>query len=156
MQAIETNSKVVELIKFSVYGTHEGLDQNPMPKLKMTGKQHWMPKAQKYVKWKSFLVARYLDTKYPNKKIPRADFGDAHDLISGKPIVMDKSQRAHMHLHIVWADETHGDPENIFGSVADALFKNDKHLAGSFDFEHSKNKRSRIDITIQIHGLGTA
>lgn len=150
MQATETKTEVVEVIKFSVFGTHAGLDKNPQPKIRLTTKQSWTPRALDYSKWKSHVASRYLDKKYPDNKIP-------NDVaLSKKPIIMDKTQKAFMHLHIVWASEAHGDPENVFGSIADALFLSDKHLAGSFDFEHSKNKRSRVDITIQIYGLGTA
>lgn len=139
------------LITFSIFGTHNGHEKNPVPKLKMTGKQHWTPKAQEYVKWKSF-VASCLNSyvgKLEDRKLP-----EWYSLTGKKPIVLQKGQDAHMHLHITWANEAHGDPENIFGSIADALFENDKHLAGSFDFEHSKEKKSRVDVTIQIYGMG--
>jgi len=33
------------------------------------------------------------------------------------------------------ANEKHADPESVFGSIADAHFENDKHVAGSFTFE---------------------
>ena len=38
-----------------------------------------------------------------------------------------------MHLKIFWADETHGDADNVFKGVADSLFENDKELDGSFE-----------------------
>lgn len=141
---------MTEVIKFTVWGTHKGFEVNPLPKLKMTGRQHWMPKAQEYVKWKGWVCAAYFDQYHPDIKIDRADFGDAHDMLSKKPIVLGKDQRARMDIKIYWASKAHGDPENIFGSIADALFDNDKNLAGSFDFEQSADKHARVEVTITI------
>jgi hypothetical protein len=135
-------------IEFTIYGTHRGKQINPLPKLKMTGKQHWMPKAQEYTKWKGWVVAAYFDAKFPNAVIDCRDYGEAHDLMAGKPIVLDKDQKARMDIKIYWSNNVHGDPENIFGSIADALFKNDKNLAGSFDWEFSKNGLARVEVKI--------
>jgi len=68
--------------------------------------------------------------------------------MSGKPITLDKDAKARMDIKIYWNSKVHGDPENIFGSVADALFKNDKNLAGSFDFEYSKDGTARVEVKI--------
>jgi len=137
-----------EPFKFIIYGTHRGETVNPLPKLKMTGKQHWMPKAQEYVKWKGWVVAAYFDAKFPNAVIEREDFGEAHDLMSGKPISLGKDKKARMDIMIHWASKVHGDPENIFGSIADALFHNDKNLAGSFDYEYSSDGTAWVEVTI--------
>lgn len=55
-----------------------------------------------------------------------------------KVIVLPKGKKAYMDIFIFWADGKHGDPENIFGSIADALFWDDKHLCGSFDYVDEK------------------
>ena len=136
------------IIEFTIKGTHEGPGCNPLPKLKMTGKQHWMPRAQRYVKWKGWIVASYMDAKYPDAVIKCEDYGEAHDLMSGKPITLDKDEKAKMDIKIFWNNNVHGDPENIFGSIADALFKNDKNLIGSFDYEFSGDGTARVDVKI--------
>jgi len=126
-------------ISFTIYGTHAGREYNPLPKLKMTGKQHWMPKAQNYVQWKTYVRRAYTD-KYG---IPASD---------DKPIELGKDQKARMDIMIYWGkSNTHGDPENIFGSIADALFKNDKNLAGSFDFQKSQDGLARVEVRITIY-----
>jgi hypothetical protein len=51
---------------------------------------------------------------------------------------------------IFWANEKHADPENVFGSIADALFENDNHVAGSFTFEHADDKKGRVEVEITI------
>lgn len=135
-------------VTFTIIGTHEGPSCNPLPKLKMTGKQSWTPKAQKYARYKEFVRAKYLDAVLPNKLIKREDFGDVHDILGEKPIRLAKDAKARMDIKIEWASKAHGDPENIFGAIADALFENDKHLAGSFDFSYAHEKKAKVSATI--------
>ena len=123
----------VKTIFFIIKGNHNDPEGNAFPKLKMTGKQHWTDKAQDYVKWKAFVQKQLMNEL-------RIVDGDAwrqceKNFIttkSHKPIVIEKNQTARMDILISWKGNTHGDPENIFGSIADALFHNDKNLFGSF------------------------
>lgn len=97
----------------------------------MTGKQHWTDKAQAYVKWKHF-VQRELINDLRIEKPEEARRCEQNIAMYGKPIVLEKNQTARMDILISWKNGAHGDPENIFGSIADALFHNDKNLYGSF------------------------
>jgi hypothetical protein len=134
-------------IKFSIQGTHEGPTENPIPKLKMTGKQQWTPKARRYKKWKEHVVEALI--KELERRSPAAAREAAKNYaIFGKPLVL-ATRRARMDIVIVWSDGTHGDPENIFGSIADALFHNDKYLAGSFDFKDEYGDGA-VDILLTI------
>ena len=57
-----------------------------------------------------------------------------------------ESYRAEMHLKIYWADEKHGDADNVFKGIADSLFENDKELDGSFKSYHSHTPgRGRVE-----------
>ena len=116
-------------IEFTIKGNHQDPFGNAFPKLKMTGKQHWMPKAQAYAMWKSYVQNALLKSGLPIDLIDRFNKSLA---FKGKPIELEKGQHARMDLLIAWKDGHHGDPENIFGSIADALFVNDKNLWGSF------------------------
>lgn len=134
-------------IRFTIKGTHEGPTNNAIPKLKKTGKQHWTPAARRYVKWKEHCVRALLEEL--ERRSPAAAREAAKNYaIFGKPLVL-ATRRARMDIVIVWSDGHHGDPENIFGSIADALFHNDKYLAGSFDFKDEPGD-GQVDILLTI------
>lgn len=146
MSKIEKSIRTMTTIhSFTIYGNAASEDGNPMPKLKMTGKQHWMPKAQLYVQWKAHVVKAYLNSLH-NGDEQKAIENIGH---FGKPITLGK-KAARMDIEIVWKNDAHGDPENIFGSIADALFYNDKYLAGSFTFSQSTNKKASVRVTISV------
>lgn len=110
-------------ISFKILGNHKSKTGNAVPKLKMTGKQHWTPKAQEYVQWKAHVVRALIDTKGD------PDFSYTTNLRAfGKPINTGANNYALMYIRVYWSNKVHGDPENIFGSIADALFVNDKQL----------------------------
>lgn len=134
-------------IRFTIKGTHEGPSNNPIPKLKMTGRQHWTPNARRYTKWKEHCVAALIEELA--KRSPAAAREAAKNYAAlGKPLVL-ATRRARMDIVIVWSDGHHGDPENIFGSIADALFHNDKYLSGSFDFKDEPGE-GQVDILLTI------
>lgn len=54
-----------------------------------------------------------------------------------------------MDLVIRWADDAHGDPENCFGSIADALFSQDKYLYGSMR-PASPDGCGEVEVTITL------
>lgn len=113
---------------FDIKGNQTDPFGNAFPKLKMTGKQSWTDKAQAYAMWKVYVQKAYLDS------LPPEQYQTALRNIYRykKPIVLEKDTLARMDLEISFKGGTHGDPENIFGSIADALFFNDKNLYGSF------------------------
>lgn len=68
-----------------------------------------------------------------------------------KPIKLGENDRAVMDIKIFWRDDRHGDPENVFGSIADALFYNDKYLDGSFVSELSREKFGHVEVGIKVY-----
>lgn len=139
----------MKTISFTIHGNHKDEFGNPVPKLKMTGRQHWTPEAKSYQAWKEYVVAVMLKQQSDRhlKRVYAHNFG-----ILKKPIVLSKDQHAHMSLTIQWKGFTHGDPENIFGSIADALFHNDKHLdveVKSF-YCGKKPSKGQVDAVITI------
>lgn len=123
---------------------------NPHPKLRMTqGQKSWLPAVQRYMTWKKHVIDSYIDS------LPKGEQNAArmNEYKKGKPIVLKDGERAHMQIFIHWWDETHGDPENIFGSIADALFVNDKHLSASADFicrDPNEERRGMVEVAIII------
>lgn len=115
-------------IAFTIFGNQEDPRGNPIPYKRMTQKSLWTPQAQRYQNWKSFVVAKYLDTidHWGNQEISVADFGDLHDVLMRKPI--KKHIMGKIELMIYPADEHHADPDNIVKGILDALFQNDKHV----------------------------
>lgn len=109
-------------------------EANPMPKLKMTGNQHWTPKAKRYVQWKEQVANSFLSA-YGDWDVNLGDVVQIDPNNPEKPIHLPDDQKAVMMIHIYWKNNNRGDPENIFGSIADALFAEDKNLAGSFDLD---------------------
>lgn len=141
-----------QIIEFTIYGNQEHKSGNPIPKIKKTARQQWTPAAQRYGAWKIHvqeafepaLIAAAIDMpEVPARKIIGS--GGGRYL---KPITIDENIR--MDILIYWADETHADPESIFGSIADALFVQDKHLKGSMDFVHAKDRKGKVEVKITI------
>ena len=139
-------------IIFTIKGNQKSPIGNAVPKLKMTGKQKWTPIAQEYAKWKSHVVYSLLNCVDHEEKWQLEMATDLRKNISilGKPIVLGFEGTAHMKINIYWGNEAHGDPENIFGSIADALFYNDKHLSGEFHFGHDPGN-GRVDVELTIN-----
>lgn len=136
-------------ITFTVRGA--GFDDmtNPMPKLRYTGKQSWLPRVQNYVVYKEHVqnqLVKALKENYPHL-YPEAQRRWDTGL---KPLDTGKAE-IKMHVHIHWRGFAHADPEGVFGSIADALLQNDKYLHGSFVYTHlPKSQQPYVIITLEI------
>lgn len=73
--------------------------------------------------------------------------------LKGKPLDTTITTKAHMDIMIWWCNRAHGDPENCFGSIADALFASDKYLSGSFNFKYAEDKKARVEVVIQLEDI---
>ena len=133
-------------LHFLIRGNHSSIDGNPLPKLKKTKGQQWTPEAKRYVSWKEYVIATLIDTARETEAWPMIlrNIG-----LTGKPFSTKKERPMRMDLMIHWGSGQHGDPENIFGSIADALFKQDKYLAGSFDFKDG-GEFVGVEVTITL------
>jgi hypothetical protein len=40
----------------------------------------------------------------------------------------------------------HGDPDNVWKGICDALFKNDKRVAGRCDFDYAKDAEANMEV----------
>ena len=141
-------------LEFEIVGTHEG-DNHALPKIKKTKAQHWTKEAQRYVAWKRHVQTAFTDSV----KGKNFEQSDAQRLVQISPyppeitgrkqITITPAAYCHMEIFICFKNRKHADPENIFGSIADALFHNDARLRGSFDFSENEPK-ARVKVRIAI------
>lgn len=137
-------------IIFTIKGNHEDPHGNPLPKLRMTRRQSWKPEAQRYAGWKRYVQLQFLGAVREQTGPDEWNAGKRRLACGKKPIALPAGATAEMSIHIRWKNGAHADPENVFGSIADALFENDKYLAGSFGFDHSENGIGRTEVHIAI------
>lgn len=134
-------------IHFIIPGNNADHKGNPMPKLKMTGKQQWTPRARKYARWKEYIVVKLIEhLQTIDPQIARTCARNYAAV--GKPLVLGNN-RARMDIVITWKNGVHGDSENVYGAIADALFFNDKTLSGSFDYTDGYGD-GKVEVIITI------
>lgn len=122
-------------IEFVIRGNHKNPVGNAMPKIKLTKRQQWTDRAQAYKAWKKHVVDQLLFASVDQHgKLRNELVGVIDPLAEVKPFCLQDRKKATMQILIQWKDWAHADCENVFGSIADALFQNDKYLTGSFDY----------------------
>ena len=139
-------------IKFTIRGNQNEPKGNPIPYTRVVGRALWTVEAKRYAAWKEYVRAEYIEK---SKSPITAKVGEELLYLMTfdtkvSPIVLNSGHKARMELKIFWANESHGDPDNIFKGIADALFANDKQLAGSFDFEKAKDGKGKVEVRITI------
>ena len=142
---------------FTIKGNHKSRTGNAVPKLKMTGNQHWTPKAREYVQWKEHVVTAFLDSLRGPKTVAEHRLYCSNVARWGKPFVLPATEHGLMRLRIKWSNKAHGDPENIFGSIADALFANDKNLdcmtlSSMTDQKLDGKPAGEVEVVITLYG----
>lgn len=124
---------------FTINGNQENIFDNPIPYHRTTQGSKFSKGAIRYATWK-----QYVQKCFEQQNNLKATVG--------KPITLLKGQTAEMHILITWSNQKHGDCDNVYKGIADALFVNDKELTkGSFDSTFNK-KQGKVVVTITIHG----
>lgn len=138
-------------MKFTINGNHEDQNGNPIPKARFTHRQQFTSKAGRYHEYLDYVRGRFTDSCFKQGKVnAREKFDMQHfDFIDRKPLNTG-NRKCFMRIFITWGSENHGDPENIFGAIADAIFQQDKYLAGAIDFDPVTRSAGRVDVEIQI------
>ena len=132
-------------ITFLVKGNQDDWHGNPVPYVRVVKRALWLPEAKRYNAWKSY-VRRSFYGDYP-EYLMCAGKTLLPDLL---PLTTNSADRARMDIRIYWRNGIHGDPDNIFKGIADALFTNDKFLDGSFETHYSPDGKGRVEIDITL------
>lgn len=109
--------------------------KNAVPYKRTTQRQMYKDLGyQKYQRWKTLVKKAFMAEfgKYPKQ-------------------VFKKNEKYYMDIKIYFFNKAHGDSDNVFKGISDALFEkplNDKFIAGSFDFFYDKEK-PRVEVEIQ-------
>ena len=132
-------------ISLVINGNQDDIYGNPVPYVRVVKRALWLPEAKRYNGWKSF-VRRVFYKGYP-EYLMRA----ANTLLTDlQPLTTNSGEKARMDIRIFFRNGIHGDPDNIFKGIADALFKNDKFLDGSFETNYSPDGKGRVEIDITL------
>ncbi len=135
------------MIEFTIYGNHENKNGNPLPKARKTGRQQYTAAAHRYHDYLDYVRTSFIDQCAPNG---RAKFDAKHLSFVGRKPLNTGDRKCKMWIFIEYGNNAHGDPENIFGAIADALFENDKYLAGDIDFAPDPTGEGRVYVKIEI------
>lgn len=127
---------------FTIYGNHQSKRGNPVPYTR-TLRHAWRQDASRYMGWQEYVRKVFLDQ---NKNIDTKAMWKY-----GKPIKLKPGQTAQMHLVIWWATKKHGDPDNIFKGIVDALFVDDREVYGGFVLGGYDKHNPRVDVKIIIN-----
>ncbi len=130
-------------ISFTIAGNQDDIYGNPIPYVRVVKRALWLPEAKRYNAWKTF-VRRVFYKGYP-EYLMRAGTTLLTDV---QPLTTSFHEKTRMDIRIYWMNGIHGDPDNIFKGIADALFKNDKYLDGSFETHRSEDGKGRVEIEI--------
>lgn len=136
---------MIKKLSFVVKGNQDDWHGNPIPYTRVVKRALWLPDAKRYNAWKSY-VRRSFYGEYP-AYLMRAGNTLLTDL---QPFKTSSASKARMDVRIFWMNGIHGDPDNIFKGLADALFKNDKFLDGSFESNYSPDGKGRVEIDITL------
>ena len=133
-------------VTFRIDGTHEGSQKNAIPKIKKTARQSWTPQVKRYTKWRDYVQRCFIHALLENdaKVAGLAQLA----VLKGDRPVPDTGEKIYLSMKFFFRGERHGDPENIFGSIADALLQQDKHVTGRFDYDHVIED-PHVDVTIK-------
>jgi len=132
-------AQYTEICKFTVLGNQEKPKGNPIPYFRQTQKSAYKnPGARRYHLWCDYVRASFLD------QCP----GMALENGSIKPLTTDSDfPMALLYVMIFYKDKNHGDPDNIYKGIADALFDNDKYLNGQF-WLYEDRYQPRIEVIL--------
>ncbi|MCP6719724.1 MAG: hypothetical protein KJI72_00140 [Patescibacteria group bacterium] len=141
------------IIKFTIHGNQEYYNGNPVPFQRMLN-YAWRRASTRYVEWQQYVRDQYFETRRAlGLQAIISDNGDPNGIemvrtTEIKPF--NTKRKAQMDIEIYWKNNAHGDPDNVWKGVADALFKDDKNLDGSFKSQVAKNKKGRVEVKITI------
>ncbi len=137
-------------INFVISGNQEDPLGNSIPYVRSTKNALWRAEGKRYAAWKQYVRAVYLAAMERNDLLSAQEIARLN--VKGeKPIRLEKGQWARMDLTIYWKNGAHGDPDNIWKGICDALFKNDRNVDGSFKSWLSPTAKGVVRVTLKIY-----
>ena len=137
-------------IQFTIKGNQDDSNANPIPYKRSTQNIKWREDVKRYEAWKKHVRDSLIAWDFKDESLLRNLA--RNQLTYRKPLALEKNQKARMSIIIYWAKENHGDPDNIWKGIADALFTNDKNVDGSFVSSMAEDGKGRVDVTILFYG----
>lgn len=128
-------------LEFTIRGNQEDRHGNPIPYERVL-KQHMRARSVRYMDWQAYVRTACIDVE----KNRAGMF--LHKM--GPHVRLEKGEKCHMAIFIEWASGAHGDGDNVWKGIADALFVNDKDIDGSFVGRMSESKQGKVDVIIKI------
>lgn len=122
-------------IRFFVPGNQGDPHGNPIPYHRMTQRSKWTRPAQRYLAYKGYVQKHALEAGLQFDRL-------------------EKNGWYRLDVEVNFADETHGDPENVRKGIQDAIFQRagDKHVWGSVTFCHNPRE---VGVWIELRGAYT-
>ena len=137
------------LLRFTVKGNGIDPTGNPKPKIKKTARQHWTKQARDYVVWKRHVASAFCRAVEASGD---ESWNEYIDLLSEeKPITPPDKMSAFLFIEIeLKNNKSRPDGENVFGSIADALFKQDKYLSGAYFVPIEPIGKGAVHVTVAL------
>ncbi len=131
----------MQTLSFTVHGNQQNPKGNPLGYHRTTQASKWGKAHQKYVAWKSYVQQAFnFQCVYVASKTSMAF----------QPICLEPGQKAYLDIMIHYANDLRSDPDNVQKGIADALFVNDKNVAGSYDFDTASDKAGSVEVIVRI------
>jgi len=136
------------IIKFLIEGTPDDPTGNPIPYTRTTqAAAKFSPRYKRYQRWCAWVQSAFL------KQNPDKTGLGKYTLMMfrhGKPILLPPDVSAKVDIKILWKNKATPDGDNVFKGILDALFVNDKHVRGSYDYALSPDKKGMVEVQIEF------
>lgn len=130
----------MKTIAFSIAGNHENPLGNPIPFQRVL-KQHYRAASKRYAEWCGMVRAKMLDALV---NLP----GQLQVNTAGK-IVLQPGEEVEVTVVVTWADEKHGDLDNVVKGILDATLHDDKHVM-AIDARAYHGRKGRVSVQFDI------
>jgi Holliday junction resolvase RusA-like endonuclease len=118
----------MKIYTFKIIGNQENKKGNPIPYYRTTQRGKFTREYKRYSEWKEYIL---------------------FDCFGRKKINLKENETAEMNIKIFFSNKKHGDADNVFKGIADAIFENDKYLLkGSFESFYNDVGMVKVEIKI--------
>ena len=126
-------------LHFEIKGNHLDDKGNALPYTRTTQRAKYSAKYARYQGWKDYV---------------RMCFEEYTGIACNPYQMLEVPVKAYLHTRIYFANKKHADPDNVQKGIEDAIFKNDKYVAGTYDFDYDKKNPRVICDLIFVQNFG--